>query len=75
MPLQAPEIASELKKPDLPFYRATWTAVICKTLFAVLGCQLLMTQPQGLNKFALAGAGCYTLLHVVPAIMNMQGKV
>ena len=75
LPLSAPEIAGELKKSDLPFYRAAWGAVIIKSVFAILACQLLLATDAGLNECALAGAGVYTLLKIVPGIVNLHGKV
>ena len=75
LPLTAPEIATELKKPELPYYRAALCAIVTKTLFAILGCQLLLAGKHSLNEYALAGAGLYTFFHIVPGIVNLHGKV
>ena len=50
-------------------------AIIIKSTFAILACQLLLTTDTELNICALTGAGVYTLLKIVPGIVNFHGKI
>ena len=76
LPIVVPEISSELKKGDIPIYRATMFAVLTKFAFGMLGGALILgSESNELHKFALVGAGVYALFLILPSIIQIQAKV
>ena len=76
LPISAPEIASQHKTSELPFYSSTICALLTKLAFGLLGCQILMNATaETLYQYALVGAAIYCVLFLIPDIIQIQAKM